>query len=166
MATQKEIADHLNITTRQVQNLVASGVFHQAKGRNGLDLDNCRIAYINYVRIKPERQSAPVDDEKLDTETRREQLRLTRVRADAQELKNLQEKQKLLPVDLMRQSLARVSVQIASILDTLPSNIKRVQPALSNTAMDTIKAEVVKAQNLASESGGILEDLLNEVVDE
>lgn len=164
MATQKEVAEHLSLSERRIKMLVKDGVLKQGVGRGGMDLDAARIDYMNYLRVGAERQT-DVEDDQLDTATKRENLRLTKARADAQELKNLQEKQQLLPVDIMHESLAKVAAQIASALDTLPSKIKRAQPSLTNSEMDIIKAEIVRAQNLAAQSGQVLESYLMELAD-
>lgn len=164
MATVKEVAQHLGLTERRIKQLRKEGIIPTGKRGAGADLDDCRMAYFNYLRVSKE-STIQLDDDQIDTETKRENLRLTKARADAQELKNLQDKQQLLPVEIMRESLAKVSAQITSILDTLPSKIKRAHPSLNNSEMDLIKSEIVRAQNLAAQSGDILEDYLMELAD-
>jgi phage terminase Nu1 subunit (DNA packaging protein) len=46
MASQIEIAAHLNLSDRQIRNLVADGVLPASRGRGGMDLDACRLAYV------------------------------------------------------------------------------------------------------------------------
>jgi len=164
MATVKQVAEHLGLTERRVKQMRSEGIIPTGKQGKGADLDACRMAYFNYLRVSKESTNT-VDDDQIDIETKRENLRLTKARADAQELKNLQEKQQLLPVDVMQESLAKVAAQITSILDTLPSKIKRAQPSLTNSEMDTIKAEIIRAQNLAASSGQVLESYLMELAD-
>jgi hypothetical protein len=43
--TQKVIADHLDMTPRQVQNIIKDGVFDQ-----DMTLDEIRVAYIRHMR--------------------------------------------------------------------------------------------------------------------
>lgn len=162
MATIKEVAEHLGLTERRVKQLRQEGIIPTGKRGAGADLDASRMAYFNYLRIGAERDNGPEDDQ-LDIEAKRENLRLIKARADAQELKNLQEKQQLLPVEILQEVLAKTAAQIASILDTLPSKIKRAQPSLTNSELDLIKAEIVRAQNLAALSGETLEDYLMEL---
>jgi phage terminase Nu1 subunit (DNA packaging protein) len=45
MATQAQIAAHLDLSTRRVKELVAEGVL-----QTGADLDECRVNYIRYLR--------------------------------------------------------------------------------------------------------------------
>ncbi|MBO1928314.1 terminase small subunit [Thiomicrorhabdus sp. 6S2-11] len=164
MATVKEVAEHLGLTERRVKQMRQEGIIPTGKRGAGADLDACRMAYFNYLRVSKE-STATVDDDQIDIETKRENLRLTKARADAQELKNLVEKQQLLPVEIMQESLAKVAAQISSILDTLPSKIKRAQPSLTNSEMDLIKGEIIRAQNLAAQSGEALETYLMELAD-
>ena len=50
MATQREVAEHLDMTERQVRELVNEGVLPPPSGRGGLDLDRCRERYFLYLR--------------------------------------------------------------------------------------------------------------------
>jgi phage terminase Nu1 subunit (DNA packaging protein) len=45
MATQAQIAEHLDLSERRVRDLVAEGVLGK-----GADLDQCRVNYIRYLR--------------------------------------------------------------------------------------------------------------------
>jgi phage terminase Nu1 subunit (DNA packaging protein) len=45
MATQEQIAEHLDLSKRRVQDLMVEGVL-----RKGADLDQCRVNYIRYLR--------------------------------------------------------------------------------------------------------------------
>ena len=50
MATQKQVAEHLDMSDRQVRELVAQHILPQPSGRNGFDLDECRMRYFLYLR--------------------------------------------------------------------------------------------------------------------
>ena len=50
LATQKELADHLDLSPQSVTDLVRKGVFLINKGRSPVNIDACRIAYINFLR--------------------------------------------------------------------------------------------------------------------
>ena len=52
MATQKQVADHLDLSTRTLADLLKDGVLPPVKGPGGLDLDACRVAYIRNLRGK------------------------------------------------------------------------------------------------------------------
>jgi hypothetical protein len=45
MATQAQIAEHLDLSERRVRDLVVEGVLQK-----GADLDQCRVSYIRYLR--------------------------------------------------------------------------------------------------------------------
>jgi phage terminase Nu1 subunit (DNA packaging protein) len=45
MATQEQIAEHLDLSKRRVQDLMVEGVLGK-----GADLDQCRVNYIRYLR--------------------------------------------------------------------------------------------------------------------
>lgn len=50
MASQQQIAAHLDLTPRRVRDLVKNGVLPPSKGPGGYDLDATRTAYIRYLR--------------------------------------------------------------------------------------------------------------------
>jgi phage terminase Nu1 subunit (DNA packaging protein) len=45
MATQEQIAEHLDLSKRRVQDLMIEGVLNK-----GADLDECRVSYIRFLR--------------------------------------------------------------------------------------------------------------------
>jgi phage terminase Nu1 subunit (DNA packaging protein) len=91
MATDAEIAAHLDISDRSVRELRQRGVFPKArKGR----LDECRVSYIRYLRERAAgRASDEADDEGLDLVA--ERARLAKEQADAQAMKNARERGEL-----------------------------------------------------------------------
>jgi len=50
MSTQREIADHLDLSVKRVSELIRDGVLPSKMGRSPLNIDVCRIAYISYLR--------------------------------------------------------------------------------------------------------------------
>ncbi|MBO2550990.1 terminase small subunit [Shewanella algae] len=91
-----------------------------------------------------------------------ERYRLTKAQADGQELKNEKERKEVVETAFATFVLGRTAAQMASILDQIPLRIKRKFPDLPPARIDAIKAEIIKAQNIAAEVGGQLEDWLNE----
>ncbi|GAB1141655.1 terminase small subunit [Shewanella algae] len=105
--------------------------------------------------------SVPEDDpEKPNLDF--ERWRLTKAQADGQELKNEKERKEVVETAFATFVLGRTAAQMASILDQIPLRIKRKFPDLPPARIDAIKAEIIKAQNIAAEVGGQLEDWLNE----
>lgn len=79
MASQKEVADHIDLTTRQVRTLLKSGVLPSGSGAGGLNIDNCRLAYIRYLRG---RATGKVDAKHEIHDQHKERARLTHHQAN------------------------------------------------------------------------------------
>ena len=50
MATQREVADHLDLSVKRISELIRDGVLPSKQGRSPLNIDVCRVAYISYLR--------------------------------------------------------------------------------------------------------------------
>lgn len=50
MATQRELAEHLDLSVKRISELIRDGILPSKMGRSPLNLDVCRIAYISYLR--------------------------------------------------------------------------------------------------------------------
>jgi len=50
MATQRDIAEHLDLSVKRVSELIRDGVLPSKKGRSPLNIDVCRFSYISYLR--------------------------------------------------------------------------------------------------------------------
>lgn len=144
MATQKKLAEHLDLSDRQIRNLVSDGVLPGSKGRGGYQLDACRKAYIRYLRGLQNGQIKAATD--VDT------ARMLNLEADTRlkEIKRKQLEKELAPINLLEWTIGNAASQIAAILETIPGKLKRRAPRLSANELDIIKREIVKAQNIAS----------------
>jgi len=172
MATQVEVASHLDLSDRQIRNLVSDGVLPSSKGAGGLDIDACRLAYIRYLRGLANgqvRAEAPAADDQSDADTAKrleqERLRLTAAQAEGQELKNDITKRKSVPTEIATFVLARLAAEIGSILDTLPLTLKRRHPDLEVRHIESVQRELAKARNRAATLDERLPGLLNEFID-
>lgn len=172
MATQVEVAEHLDLSDRQVRNLLADGVLPGSKGYGGLDLEACRLAYIRYLRgmgsgqVKPETPDEPEGiDPLLELKLQQERLRLTAAQAEGQELKNDITKRKSVPTEFAIFVLSRLAAEIGSILDTLPLTLKRRHPDLEVRHIESVQRELAKARNRAATLDDRLPGLLNEYLD-
>lgn len=172
MATQLEIAAHLDLGDRQIRNLIADGVIPGSKGHGGLDLDACRLAYIRYLRgmgsgqVKPEvlDDFAGVDP-LAEAKLTQERLRLTSAQAEGQELKNDVTKRRSVPASFATFVLSRLAAEIGSILDTLPMTLKRRHPDLEVRHIESVQRELAKARNRAATLDERLPGLLDEYID-
>lgn len=169
MATQTEVAAHLDMSDRHLRRLIEKGVIPGGKGHGGIDLDAARLAFIRYQRslidgsAKPDTPSEiDGDDTQMEQDLLRERLRLTAAQAESVELKNQVSRQELAPVDFMTFALSKMAARVASILDTLPLTMKRRHADLTANHMFTFEREIVRARNTAAE----MADHLPEVVDE
>ena len=50
MATQREVADHLDLSVKRISELIRDGILPSKQGRSPLNIDVCRVAYISYLR--------------------------------------------------------------------------------------------------------------------
>jgi phage terminase Nu1 subunit (DNA packaging protein) len=82
MATLHEVAAHLGVTIKYVQDLIANGTIAK-KGRGEYDLDECRQSYISRLR-----ESAAGRANAGDLNLTDERARLAKEQADAKEMEN------------------------------------------------------------------------------
>lgn len=50
MATQREVAEHLDLSVKRISELIKDGILPSKMGRSPLNIDVCRHAYISYLR--------------------------------------------------------------------------------------------------------------------
>lgn len=170
MANQKELAQHLDLTDRQVRYLLADGILPTSRGNGGLNLQDCRLAYMRYLRglgsgqVKAE--AGHLNENGIDplAEHRliQERLRLTSAQAFAQEQKNAVVERQLVPVDFAIFALSRIASHIASLLDTVPLKLRRKHPEMDFKHLESLKREIALARNLAAEVGERLPEYLEE----
>lgn len=68
IVTQKELAQCLGISTRQVRNLKADGMFDVPEGQKGYVLEKCIQEYINYKINAEMGRSASISKEKVQAQ--------------------------------------------------------------------------------------------------
>jgi len=77
MATRKEVADHLDMSTKTLARLITEGII-DARQKVGVDLDQARVAYIRHLRR--DATGRPVTGDYSE-----ERTRLTKAQADKAE---------------------------------------------------------------------------------
>jgi hypothetical protein len=82
MATQEQIAEHLDLSKRRVQDLMAEGVLGK-----GADLDQCRINYIRYLRSNASGQHTGATPTLADGRARLVKLQADKVEIELAELR-------------------------------------------------------------------------------
>lgn len=173
MATQVEVAAHLDLSDRQVRNLVADGVLPASKGAGGLDLDACRLAYIRYLRglnsgqVKQQQEPAAPDDidPLAEAKLTEQRLRLTAAQADAQELKNEVTRRRQIDVGFLTFALSKLAPAVSSAFDTLPMTMRRRHPDLQARHLDTLEREATKIRNACAQFADNLPVLMDEFLD-
>ncbi|SIQ46647.1 MULTISPECIES: hypothetical protein [Acidiphilium] len=110
MATQSEVAAHLGIGQSAVAKLVDMGIFPRT-ARRGLDLDQCRVAYLGRLREEAAGRAAQGDGEELDLVT--ERARLAKEQADRIAMEN----------DLTRRNVVLIE-DVVKIVSPLLSNLR------------------------------------------
>lgn len=156
MATQKEVAEHLDLTDRQVRNLISDGVLPSSKGKGGLSLDVCRTAYIGYLRgVKTGQvKSKGGSDEEAEPgdviggiNVPFQEARKKLLDANTREYKLQILRKEYAPVWLLTESVSQLATQIVASLNTLPMKLKLADPALKGRSIDAAKKEVAELCN-------------------
>ncbi len=138
---QKEIAAHLDLSVRQIQNLNKQGILSKS-----MTLRECRLAYLDYLQERIERKSAKRETEMKPGTLDFERFRLTKAQADNQERKNEVEAASLAPVQLIEQILTVAASDASGTLDGLTPRIRQKHPELSAEIIESVKEQVAKAQ--------------------
>jgi phage terminase Nu1 subunit (DNA packaging protein) len=82
MATQAQIAEHLDRAERRVRDLMAEGVLNK-----GADLDQCRISYIRHLRGGASGKSTGAGLKLTDERARLAKLKADKVEIELAELR-------------------------------------------------------------------------------
>lgn len=173
MATQAEVAAHLDLSDRWVRKLLADGVLPGSKGKGGYDLEDCRLAYIRHLRglgnaqVKPEPDPDSGDiDPLIEYRLMQERLRLTAAQSEAQELKNEVTKKRLIPADFISFAFAKFIPAAGSIFDTVVMTLRRRHPDLTPGELDSIARELTKARNTIAQAADRLPEWHDEFIAE
>tara|TARA_B100000900_G_scaffold410492_1_gene428401 strand:+ start:417 stop:944 length:528 start_codon:yes stop_codon:yes gene_type:complete len=152
LATQRELAEHLDLSPQSVTDLVRKGVFIIKRGRSPVNIDACRVAYINYLR-----KAARYTKKDGTGDIGEEKTRLTRAQADAAELKVSELEGELIPAKLVEDTWTDVAAVIRVQLLALASKIAHLVLA-SKTYQEVeaiINKEIYETLDELAESNGI-----------
>lgn len=147
MATQKETAAHLDLSTRWISELVKSGVLPNGRGRGGYNLDDCRLAYIRYLRGVSTGQVTdiePSDNEDYSKLFEKEKHREKKRQNDIEE-------KIVAPVSLLTDALLKASNQIVPILESLPLIMKRNWPEITGDQILLVKKAIAECRNAVAD---------------
>lgn len=160
MATQKDVAEHLFITDRQVRNLISEGVLPNSKGKGGLDLSDCRKRYIDYLRgqktgqvktgSEPE-EGAELGDVIGGINVPLQEARKKKLDADLKEIQVNEKRRELVPVELIIYTVSSLAEMLVSQLLALPMKMKVADPTLTARSLDTTKRVIAELCNEVAE---------------
>ena len=95
MSTQREVAEHLDLSVKRISELIKDGILPSKMGRSPLNIDVCRHAYISYLR-----KLGGYNKRSGSGDIAEEKTRLTKAQADAAELKVSELEGALIPANL------------------------------------------------------------------
>lgn len=88
--------------------------------------------------------------------------RLTKARADSQELSNEKNRQEVVETEFATFVLSKIASEVASRLDTVPLNILRRFPELETKHIECLTREIAKARNIAAGLDAMIPELLDD----
>jgi len=142
MASQKDLAEHLDLSDRTVRDLITRGIFPK-NPRGSVDLDDCRVAYIRHLRERAAgRGSDAAEAEGLDLTA--ERARLAKLQADNVEMKNA-----ILRKDLVTKS--DITLAMSGVIRLVAGNLQRVHKKLRGVDNETRKAVASLIEETLSE---------------
>lgn len=148
MATQSEVSVHLDISDRHLRRLIKAGVFPPSKA-GGYDIDACRLAYIRYLRGVASGQTKEQKDHEDEdqgggkdyaAELEKEKWREKKRENDLAE-------GLVAPVSLLSGALEKVASQVVPILESMPLEMKRLNPKLTGHDIQTIQKVIARSRN-------------------
>lgn len=129
MATQAEVAAHLDLTDRSIRELLDRGVLPNAR-RGALDLDQCRLAYIRHLRETAAGRAMGPSGDDLTAE----RARLAREQADNYALRNAALRLELLPRAEITRTVTSAFQIVRDRLTALPARLAGPLARLSDPA--------------------------------
>jgi len=148
MATQQQIANHLDLSDRRIRELIKEGILPASKGKGGLNIDACRMSYIRHLRGIASGQ-VQIDEDDLELNQERAKLAVQQERKLKRE--NDLAEQIIAPVSLLTKALEQVAAQMIPILDALPLRMKRNNPSLTGHDITLVKKSVAECRNIIAD---------------
>jgi phage terminase Nu1 subunit (DNA packaging protein) len=117
MATVSELAAHLGISPKYVQDLIAKGVIRKA-ARGSYDLDSCRKSYIDQLREQAAGRATTGSLILAD-----ERARLAKEQADAKEMENAVERGDLVYIEDVAKQIENQLTKVRTRLLSVPTKV-------------------------------------------
>ena len=148
MATNIEVAEHLDCSAEWVSRLKSQNILPSAPGKS-MNIDQCRIAYINYLRTKA-RMTSNTDDGTI-TEHK---TRLTSAQADKAEMEVQVLSSSLIRADEVRSTWTEFVSNVRAKLLNLPAKLAHQVVGLEHyaEAEELLTNEIYETLNELSKS--------------
>lgn len=145
----KEVGEHLDLGLTSIKELLRDGTIPGAKGPGGLDLDECRIAYIRNLRGKAagriKQAPPPVPDGALELNA--ERARLAHHQANKAALDEQEVRGELVRAEDVTRSVSDAFRRVRARLLSLPTKLTPIVLGSTDTVevKDAIEAGVLEA---------------------
>lgn len=143
MATMSDLATHLQMTTKTVQELINKGIIEK-QDRGKYDLDQARKQYILHVR-----EVAAGRAKVGDLDLQEERARLAKEQADAKEMENAVERGDLVYIENVAKQFELQLTKVRTKLLAVPTKVAPEAhiAATVKEVQSLIEAEIVEALN-------------------
>lgn len=160
MATQAELAAHLDLSQPSVSNLKNKGVIPAGRGRSGYDLDDCRVAYIRHLR-----EASAGRDSARPGSLEAERARLAKEQADEKEMDNAERRKELVSLPDMSGAVIAMIGLVMNRLGQIPAIVARgdnklrtrvqsaLDDALTELSMTTVESAMGEPLSDEDEEG-------------
>lgn len=151
MATQTELAEHLDLSPQSISDLVRKGIITIKKGRSPVNIDACRVQYINHLR----KNASHYKKSGTGGDIVEESTRLKKFQADKAELEVNQLEGKLIPAQLVKDTWSDFVGNAKAKLLNIPNNLAHQVLAVEDfsQAEDLIKKSIYEALEELSKNG-------------
>ena len=151
MATQTELAEHLDLSPQSISDLVRKGIITIKKGRSPVNIDACRVQYINHLR----KNASHYKKSGTGGDIVEESTRLKKFQADKAELEVNQLEGKLIPAQLVKDTWSDFVGNAKAKLLNIPNNLAHQVLAVEDfsQAEDLIKKSIYEALEELSQNG-------------
>lgn len=136
--SQERFGQLVGVTQQAVSDLAARGVL-----RAGQSAQAWLHAYTAHLREQAAGRGA-------DGELARERARLAKENADAKAMENAVTRRELAPTALLELVLGKLAGDVASVLNGVVPQIRRLTPDLPNATLRLIEAELLKVRERAA----------------
>jgi phage terminase Nu1 subunit (DNA packaging protein) len=150
LATRKELAEHLDLSPQSISDLIGKGIFTISSGRSPVNIDVCRVQYINYLR-----KAARYTKKDGTGDIAEEKTKLTAAQARKAELEVEEMEAKLIPAGLVEETWIDYVANARAKLLGLPSRIAHQVITVDKYAEAEliIKEQVHEALNELAQNG-------------